>query len=301
MLLLNIKKLCIIAGTILCTGAAMAQPGTQKQGVFYAVTGKGLKDTSYLFGTYHLVRASYLNNLPVVTAALQKSTNLVVEVVMDSAAAGNINAFTTMQQGKSLKMLVGDGIADTLDKSFQQSMGVGIAPFNNYKPAMAMLTLAMAQLMKDNGDVLGKYTGLPLDAHFADVAKKSGKNITPLETIEGQMKLLFNSSTEEEQAATLTKFIRNNNEERKLAGDMLNAYFSDGLDDMYKVSLAAQMEPGENERLIDDRNRQWLQRLPAVMASQPSFIAVGALHLAGPQGLVAQLRAQGYQVTPIKL
>ena len=36
------------------------------------------------------------------------------------------------------------------------------------------------------------------------------------------------------------------------------------------------------------------------MAKESQFIAVGALHLAGPFGLVLQLQELGYTVTPIK-
>jgi uncharacterized protein YbaP (TraB family) len=37
------------------------------------------------------------------------------------------------------------------------------------------------------------------------------------------------------------------------------------------------------------------------IVERPSFIAVGAGHLGGEQGVVTLLRARGYKVTPIRL
>jgi uncharacterized protein YbaP (TraB family) len=58
--------------------------------------------------------------------------------------------------------------------------------------------------------------------------------------------------------------------------------------------------PEEIKLLLDDRNKNWIMQLPGIMKEQPAFIAVGALHLAGENGLVALLRKQGYIVTPVK-
>jgi uncharacterized protein YbaP (TraB family) len=42
-----------------------------------------------------------------------------------------------------------------------------------------------------------------------------------------------------------------------------------------------------------------MKTLPDLMAKESQFIAVGALHLAGPYGLISLLQKQGYTVTPV--
>ena len=59
-------------------------------------------------------------------------------------------------------------------------------------------------------------------------------------------------------------------------------------------------KPEEIKVLLDDRNNHWVQELPALMQEQPLFVAVGALHLVGKNGLVNQLRARGFTLTPVK-
>ena len=44
-----------------------------------------------------------------------------------------------------------------------------------------------------------------------------------------------------------------------------------------------------------------MNQLPDLIKQEPYFIAVGALHLVGPEGLIEQLKQLGYEVTPIEL
>ncbi len=66
-------------------------------------------------------------------------------------------------------------------------------------------------------------------------------------------------------------------------------------------ALPSDLARADHDRtmLLDDRNHGWLPRLQAIL-DQPGFhfIAFGAAHLPGDDGIVALLRAAGYQVLP---
>lgn len=51
--------------------------------------------------------------------------------------------------------------------------------------------------------------------------------------------------------------------------------------------------------MITARNQTWAKKLPTLIETAPSFIAVGALHLPGEEGLINLLRAQGYQIEAV--
>ncbi|MDR0770246.1 MAG: TraB/GumN family protein [Burkholderiales bacterium] len=52
------------------------------------------------------------------------------------------------------------------------------------------------------------------------------------------------------------------------------------------------------EKMISSRNQRFVERLrPFFSSGQPVFVAVGALHLGGEQGVLTLLRAQGFTVT----
>lgn len=72
------------------------------------------------------------------------------------------------------------------------------------------------------------------------------------------------------------------------------------------IYLAEKFVPGEDhqlsnarmmEQLLDHRNRAWMEKLPALLSRGGVFVAVGALHLPGRQGLIELLRAEGHVIT----
>ena len=65
-----------------------------------------------------------------------------------------------------------------------------------------------------------------------------------------------------------------------------------------KILLAdLRNDPQLYQRLLVERNRNWLPKLEALFArSRPAFVVVGAAHLVGPDGVVAMLKAKGYSV-----
>jgi uncharacterized protein len=52
-------------------------------------------------------------------------------------------------------------------------------------------------------------------------------------------------------------------------------------------------------KMITVRNRHMAERAEATLNAGNAFMAVGALHLPGPEGLVSLLQQKGFTVTPI--
>ncbi|MDR2244502.1 MAG: TraB/GumN family protein [Burkholderiales bacterium] len=53
-----------------------------------------------------------------------------------------------------------------------------------------------------------------------------------------------------------------------------------------------------DEKMLFSRNKRFVERLqPHLASDRPVFVAVGALHLGGDQGVLALLRAQGFNIT----
>jgi uncharacterized protein len=298
----------IITLVVICMCLAhpsvQAQTVANKPGIFYAVTGNGLKDTSWLFGTYHLVKSSYLDGLPVVKKAFDKAKGVVVEIIMDESSQ-QLAQKASLLQNNTLKSLLDKPFADSLDAELKAELGAGIDQLNQLKPISVMLTLSMVYATKYNDSQIAKYTGLPLDLNFVAEGKKSGKDIGALETLASQMDLLFNTLTEAAQVSTLKVFLRNKKMAQQEGNELLAAWFKQDLDRLYKVIERSRTLYGMGDTdyyylMNDARNINWMKKLPGLLAQQSQFVAVGALHLMGPNGLVEQLRKQGYTVTPIK-
>jgi len=273
-----------------------AQP--QETGIFYRVTGNGLKDTSYLFGTYHLVKSSYLDELPAVKKAFQLAKGVVVEIVANPDEAKAVQSIG-MLQNQQLSDLLDQPFRDSLDAELKSSLGAGLEQLNQFKPMNVTLTLSIVQMMKNQGALLEKYTGLPLDAWFAGTGTTLGKTVQPLENIRQQMELLFNSSTMDEQVLALKTYLRRKEEMTRLGDELIQYWFDHDMAAMQSVYEKTLQVSGEEDRLIKERNNNWMNVLPQWIQQGSQFIAVGALHLAGEYGLVQQLRQQGYTVVPV--
>ncbi|MBC7826414.1 MAG: TraB/GumN family protein [Chitinophagaceae bacterium] len=269
----------------------------EKAGVFYSVTGKGNTDTSWLFGTYHLINDSYLNETPAVLNAFKQSKRLVVEVIIDSSDMATANTKAQLQN-KKLTQLLDQGMADSLDAELKATVGQGIEQFQTFKPMAVMLSLSLINLMRDNQSILQKYPGTPMDASFVAKSKLNKQEITALETMNQQMDLLFNAISDEDQAKMLKVFLQNKEQNRKLGNELLRIYFENDISAIYKIYLESIKDSHDMDFLIKQRNDNWMQSLPALFRQQSNFVAVGALHLAGPDGLVEQFRKMGYKVTP---
>lgn len=291
-----VKQALIILIFVSVTGVNYVQAQVKPGGVFYAVTGNGIKDTCWLFGTYHLINDSYLTETPAVLNAFGKAKNIVVEVIIDSSELASANSKALLQK-KQLGELLDKGFTDSLDAELKATIGQGIEQFQSLKPMTVMLTLSMVNLMKDNQPLLKKYTGIPLDASFVAKAKALVKTATALETVNEQMDFLFNALSDEEQAAMLKLFIREKEENTRLGNELLKIYFEDDLRKIYSIYQESIKTMGDMGFLIKKRNDNWMKTLPALFTKQSNFVAVGALHLAGPEGLVEQLKRLGYTIT----
>ena len=295
---IGLAFLLLIFG-ILSAPAVNAQE-TGKKTNFYAITGNGLKDTSWLFGTYHLVKSSYLNEVPEVVRAFNKAKAVAVELVLDSSktVAG---AAMGLLKNQTLSQLLDPPFKDSLDKELRATLGVGIEQLNQLKPVNVSLTLSMIYVITDLNSPLKKYAGSMLDCYFAEKAGLAGKTVTEFETIEEQMNLLFNSTSNEEQVNQLKVFLRNKNDMINQGNELINNWFKHDLDMMHAVSEKGLAVFGNETDFLKNRNDKWMKKLPGMLKKESQFIAVGALHLAGSSGLIKQLQSLGYTLTPIKL
>jgi len=290
--------LMFIFGMLSAFSTRAQEPGQQSN--FYAITGNGLKDTSWLFGTYHLVKSSYLDEVPIVVQALNKAKAVAVELVLDSSKA--IAASTMgLLKDHTLSDLLDLPFKDSLNKELKATLGVGIEQINQLKPINVALTLSMVYLVTDPESPLQKYSGSMLDGYFAEKARQAGKKITEFETLEEQMNVLFNSSTNEEQVNQLKLFLRNKEDMINQGNELIEHWFKHHLEKMYAVSEKGLSVFGNEAEFLTNRNNKWMKILPGLLKQESQFVAVGALHLAGPSGLIKQLQDLGYTLTPIKL
>ena len=69
---------------------------------------------------------------------------------------------------------------------------------------------------------------------------------------------------------------------------------------VHRACLWVGLWPKIRKMLIEERNARMAERLVARMQQNSAFVAVGAAHLPGTDGLVARLRAAGFKVEAVE-
>jgi len=129
----------------------------------------------------------------------------------------------------------------------------------------------------------------PMDLDLAQHAHRSGSRILTLETLQFQLDLLSKLGSQEEIAAML-----GDQSDSSEIASIADAYRTGDLNAL--VSATGPAEPEMQEILLDSRNRRWTEKLAPVLGRGGAFVAVGAGHMAGPEGLLALLENRGFSV-----
>jgi uncharacterized protein YbaP (TraB family) len=265
---------------------------------------------SHLYGTMHLTDARINALSPAVRAALEDSRRLVLEIE-DISPGGFMKLLTTSQQMVQL-MLFTDGrrldqllavddyrkIMDVLSRSGVPPQIGGV-----FRPWVATLMLSVSACeQRRMGAGL-----LPLDANLAKGAEKRGIKAEGLETLESQLQALA-SVPEADQVEMLKAGVRFYDRIDDLLETMVQLYLRRQLGAIWPLQLALAEKVGVPAKAFDSaeksllatRNFAMRDKALGLLQEGNAFIAVGALHLPGKQGLVTLLREAGYTLTAVE-
>ncbi|HET9569992.1 MAG TPA: TraB/GumN family protein [Bacteroidales bacterium] len=265
--------------------------------LLWSISGNGLSKNSYLFGTHHLIDKDLIPHFDSILALCGRSDATIGEMDLRTPGMQKKMMDGAVMKGKKIKELVSDSDYQVLDSEFKSVMGLGMNVLGSLKPMMLMSMHQIFLYLKSTGT---KKPPTAVDELFQKQAMKNKKDVIGLETLDFQMNVLFNSIPLERQAEILLFEVR---EKEQLVSDLkqLNGIYLKGdLDKMRVLDVDDKsMKPEEKELLVDDRNLNWVNQLPALLMSKSCFIAVGCMHLVGETGLINQLRLKGYTISPV--
>lgn len=263
----------------------------------YEISGNGLEKSSYLFGTFHLLGSNYIEQKERVNQLYKNADHIVVETIIDSSQLMAVT-LKAMMPGKSLKKLVKEDDYQLLAKEIKENIGQDIALFDQFKPAYIATSLSLVYLNKQN-PWIKEYGGTPMDLYFAQKAKEKNIPVHTFETMMEQVDILFGSKPVEEQAKELVEMVREKQKVVDMTKSIGKNYLAEDLPALLKAGDEYSDEFADMTELVDKRNINWMMKIPELLKKGNVFIAVGALHLPGKNGLIELLIKQGYTVKPI--
>ena len=302
----KIKKIMMIAllMVVAITGA--------KAQLLYKISGKDLKQPSYIVGTYHLAPVSFVDSIPGLRAAMTETQQVCGELDMsDMMSPDNIQKMMKammLPEGKTLKDYLTVEEMDKLNQLMKSLIGMDLTnpileqQMGKMTPSAINTQLAVLMYMKHTPGF--DPTNL-FDGYFQKAAKEANKPVVGLETMDFQIKTLYQGKSLERQKTMLMCMVNNTAYHEQNLIALTRAFFAKDLAKMWEITKekennSCDSTPEEDAQLIDNRNIDWLTKLPAIMADKSTLIAVGAGHLPGDKGVLSLLRQAGYTVEAVK-
>lgn len=270
-----------------------AQTKNPANTLLWEISGKDLAKPSYLFGTYHFADKGFVDTMKVVNEKLAAADIVVGELIIDKEMAVKLMPYMILKDN-SLDKILNPKEYKLVDDYLKKLGQYNLKMFNMFSP-MALQTFILQLTAPKTFSV----TNPAIDQYFQDYGKANKKEVIGLETIEEQGQVLFGSSLER-QKEMLVKYVKDEKKNKKSGQKIYLDYITQNLTATEKTFTKLDgFTTEEADKLLKNRNIKWMEKLPAIMQNKSLFIAVGAGHLVGKNGLIKGLRAQGYTVKPI--
>lgn len=257
----------------------------------WQVTGNGLNEPSYVFGTMHMICAEDFTADESMLTALASTDTLVMELDINSP----VNTAVLMQQmnqpgGPYLERYLDEAQYAQVNDFFIERLGMPVAGVDGIRPffLMSMMTMSLFDC-----DELVSY-----EEFLTQFAHNEEMTIKELETVEFQVGI-FDSAPLSEQVHWLYNMVADPDKGKAMVQSMTQAYLSQDMEAVYDIMIADPSFEKMNTIVLDERNQDWIVPFQVYMHTRPSFIAVGAGHLGGELGVLSLLKQEGYTLTPV--
>jgi uncharacterized protein YbaP (TraB family) len=252
---------------------------------------------SYLLGTIHFGSPEEQGiDYAILEKALAGVETFVNEANLDEVWKPAYDDYRWLSPEQPLSSMIGKD---------SYAMARSLLPNVRAQDLVRMKPWSVLALLEARGETGGDTS---MDGRLQRIATASGKRLVHLETLEQQLKALDCVPATEhalvlderlrapwilrDESAAAMRYYRTRN---------LGAWLAD-IDHMYGLSYAGKaIEQRSRHCLLEERNARWVGQLETLFQDGPSFVAVGAVHLVGPEGLLASLHRDGYRIEEVPL
>lgn len=259
--------------------------------LLWKIEGDGIQ-SSYVFGTMHMIEEEYFEMSESLLEKIKTSDAIIMEVggMPDPITAmnmmmldtGTVHSFFTKEQ---LPVLL-----EFMDKKLGVSPEEFHSVYGKMKPFFLLQAISQSFFSED---------AVSYDLNIMAISKQNNIPLIGLETVEEQLSF-FDAIPSSEMANLIMESIDNYDKEKKQTQKLMKIYAEQNVTKMIPEMKKQSPEFMAYEDIfLTNRNRAWIPKLIAEMKEKHCFVAVGAAHLFGENGVLELLRKEGYTVTAV--
>ncbi|RKS96786.1 TraB/GumN family protein [Chryseobacterium defluvii] len=281
------KKLVTFGLAVLLSFTAVITKAQDKS-ILWEISGNGLSQPSYLLGTIHVMCKKDFEMKPKVLKALEKSESLVMEI--NYTDPGEMTALQKMLQAdKKISEQLTSTEANELDEILKE-YHTNLQNVDNYS-SQALYALISTKAIPCPQTEVKMY-----ELELLQKALKEKKSIKGLESVNDQL----NSINKAYHLKDIIAQLKMGKEYEILMQKTINAFKNEDLKTLDMLLKDKRfMNEKQEEAMLSNRNKNWVEKMPEMMKKERSFFAVGSGHLWGDNGLISLLKSKGYTVKPI--
>ena len=258
--------------------------------ILWKIEGDSIK-TSYVFGTIHMLPKKDFKIKDKVKKAFQESDIVTLELDMDDPSfMKNFIKYSYLSEGETIKSYMDESEYEMMDIFLKKKLKLSMTQFSKAKPFLLMSSILTTFV----GEQLASY-----ELTLINMGKESGKEIKGLETFASQIAAI-DSQSYEEQIDGLIVMLKDYENISNSFKELVDLYKTEDIQALYsKSKIYFNNDLELEEKLLNERNRNWIPEITKLSKAHKVFYAVGAAHLSGEQGILKLLIEKGYKVTPI--
>ena len=274
---------------VLLFGAVSVSTGQNT--LLWEINGNGLQAPSYLYGTIHIKCPDQLQLSESIKAALEKSSQVVLELDMDDPAfMQEMQALSINEGMKNMQEEIAPEDLEVLNAYFMKHYGADMSQLGVLKP-FVLLSMMFAKSLECPQP--GSYEQV-----FITEAQKRNQEVLGLEELEDQIKI-FDAVPMDEKITWLVGYAKDEDKFKSGMAKMLEAYDSQNVEQIHDLMKEFPEYRNIENELLYVRNKKWISTIESLASEKATFFAVGAAHLGSEEGVISLLRAKGYEVSPI--
>ncbi len=266
-------------------------PAMAQQSLLYRISGKNLRQPAYVYGTIHLICPGDFVMPSALKNAVTAGSALYLEIDLDDPSTiSEMVKSMTAPAGYSLEQHFTPEEFARLTAWLKDSMQLDIRHFARTKP----MVLQMKMLQR----AVPCSAPVSYEVELLKIAMAAKKPVLGLEKISDQL-AVFDSIPDSVECRMIMEYVNDFPKQRNTFAQMTAAYKMRDAAALHRLFAESAEWAGYENALVYNRNRNWVPVIEKAMQEGPVVIACGAMHLGGEQGLLALLKARGYEVTPV--